>query len=74
MPARYRRAVRCIETGEVYQSLGQAARHNNTFPQNVHRSIFTGRKTHGLSWEYADGGDNQPAPIEIDVDLTVQPP
>eukprot|EP00808_Paulinella_micropora_P024388 g79502.t1 len=48
------RAVRCVETGEIYASMSDAARALGLFgPQALYQAIRSGCKAGGHHWEYA---------------------
>ena len=50
------RAVRIVETGEVYPSIAECARQINGIQGNIAWCLIGTRKTHrGYSFEYADG-------------------
>ncbi len=43
--------VRCIDTGEEYPSMNQAARTTYVSERSIHKSIRTGQPISGLRWE-----------------------
>jgi hypothetical protein len=52
----YKRRVRCIERGEVFESVKAAGDSVNRSDSNVHRSIQTGMRAGGYHWEYVNPG------------------
>ena len=56
VPEGYRRGtskvtVRCIETGEIYNSLTEAAKANNNSIQNIHNALKNNSATNGLHYK-----------------------
>lgn len=52
--SRPKRPIRCVETGETYESLHAAARAKNILVKNLPRSLKKGRTTGGFHWEYIE--------------------
>ena len=49
--------VICVDTGEEYPSLSEAARKTGAKPQNIYRVCKEkAERTAGLKWKYKDGG------------------
>jgi hypothetical protein len=46
------RAVRCVEDGQVYRTIKDAARLNNSYGPNIIRACQNGSTAKGLHWEY----------------------
>lgn len=43
-------AVRCMETGEIYESITQAARAKHVSPGNIHEALDEIHQAGGLHW------------------------
>lgn len=52
--------IRCVDTGEVFASLGDAGRAKGVSPQAISRAIRSGSRSAGFKWERV----NEPAPSE----------
>lgn len=48
--------VRCVETGEIFNSLSDAGREKNVYTTNITRACRTNIATGGYHWEYVKGG------------------
>lgn len=48
------RAVQCVETGKVYESVKSAADQNGTYIPNVVRACKNGSTASGLHWTYLE--------------------
>eukprot|EP00808_Paulinella_micropora_P009925 g44605.t1 len=49
------RRVRCVETGEIFDSLSDAAKAKNLFgPQNLYKAIKCNQRAAGSHWRYVD--------------------
>ena len=51
---RIAKKVRCIETGEVYRSLSDAARAIGYSVANIHHALNSGKTCKGMHWEYVE--------------------
>ena len=55
-----KRKVICVETGIIYDSITEAARHNNISLQSIHRVCQNKRKTTGgFHWKFADNSETK---------------
>lgn len=45
--------VRCVQTGETFSSIREAAQAMGTYAANIYAAIRYGYRTHGLNWEPA---------------------
>ena len=52
--------IRCVDTGEVFASLGEAGRAKGVSPQAISRAIRSGSRSAGLKWERV----SEPAPSQ----------
>eukprot|EP00808_Paulinella_micropora_P015460 g17849.t1 len=59
--SRAARPVMCVETGQVYKSLTEAARATNASPGNLYKAIEMGWKSRGFTWIYVPV-DSAPSP------------
>lgn len=48
-----KRPVRCVGTGEVFESLRAAERHLGVYKDTIHKAIKRGIRCRGNYWEYA---------------------
>lgn len=54
MPRERARPVRCVETGLVYRSIGDAARAVYVVRNTIYQSIYKGHRAGGYHWQWAD--------------------
>lgn len=50
MPARYKIKVKCVETGEIYESISKAAFENDLEPQDIRWCLRTKGKKMGRTF------------------------
>lgn len=64
--------IRCVDTGEIFGSLGEAGRAKGVSPQAISRAIRSGSRSAGLKWErvnepaHSQGEVSEPLPSESD--------
>eukprot|EP00808_Paulinella_micropora_P013916 g80697.t1 len=57
--SRAARAIKCVETGEIYPSLAAVGAAIGAGAGNLHQAIRKGYRCKGFHFEYADGGVSQ---------------